>query len=69
MAMSSLLLYQYQGRYPEAVALIRKVLEAERCTLEPEHPATLTTTLLLGRAYLLDGKYAQASSAPITPSG
>jgi hypothetical protein len=46
-----------QGKYPEAEALLRQVLEAEERVLGPEHRHTLTTKDNLARSLVWQGKH------------
>ena len=54
--------YQSQGRYPEAEALDRKVWEAQRRVLGPEHHNTLTAMANLAYTYLLQGRLGEAEN-------
>ena len=46
-----------QGKYPEAEALGRQVLEARERVLGPEHPDTLTTKRMLADSLSGQGKH------------
>ena len=46
-----------QGKYPEAEALERQVLEAQERVLGPEHPYTLTTKGILAGSLSRQGKH------------
>jgi tetratricopeptide (TPR) repeat protein len=54
--------YRNQGRYEQAEALLRSVLDVERRTLGEQHPDTLGSMVSLGLVYGAQAKYAQAET-------
>ena len=53
-----------QGKYPEAEALQRQVLEAQERVLGPDHPHTLTTKSHLATSLSRQGKHPEAEARP-----
>ena len=52
----------YQGRYPEAEAVLRELLPVEEKVLGAEHPSVLTTRNNLAAAIHRQGKHAEAEA-------
>jgi tetratricopeptide (TPR) repeat protein len=56
------ILYQYQGRYPEAEPLYKRALAIHEKALGPEHPVVATGLNNLAFLYQAQGRYAEAES-------
>lgn len=55
-------MYQYQGRYAEAEAILHQVAEAQAQTLGLQHPHYFTTLNNLARVYRAQSRYAEAEA-------
>ena len=54
--------YFYEGKYPQAEALLSHTTEIRRRVLGPEHPGTLRCSSYLAYTFATEGRYAQAET-------